>query len=321
MRRICTYVAIFQQQGSAIKLFNIDLNLLLMLSLLLQTRSVSATARRIGTSQPTASRALARLRELFGDPLLIRTNSGMELTRRAEELVEPLRDWLAHTDALLVDRSFDPATVKRRFRIASTDFGVSAAIAPALARFHGEAPCAAIDILPFTEGMHGKLASGEIDLMVSGLDPDNSITYSQRLFQMTGACLMRADHPLALETTERISLDQFLEWPHISILVGEDGFDRVAALLGARAAERRVIATIPYFQAAHTLLDASDALMLLPMPTARRLLRDERIAVRQAPDILPSMDYWVFWHERSRRDPATMWLVDLLADGCAAARG
>lgn len=304
-----------------IRLFNIDLNLLLMLALLLQTRSVSATARRIGTSQPTASRALARLRELFGDPLLIRTNAGMELTRRAEELIEPLQDWLAHTDSLLVAQAFEPATVERHFRIASTDFGVSTVISPALARFHREAPGAVIDIVPFTGTMFNKLTSGEIDLIVSGLDPDNSVIYSQRLFTVTGACLMRADHPLALETDGRISLNQYLQWPHISILVGEDGFDRIGALLGDRASERKVIATTPYFQAAHTMLGASDALITLPMPTAKRFLNDERIAIRQAPDIISPVDYWILWHERNRRDPATMWLVDVLADGCASAIG
>lgn len=304
-----------------IRLFNIDLNLLLMLALLLQTRSVSAAARRIGTSQPTASRALAQLRELFGDPLLIRTNAGMELTRRAEELIEPLQEWLAHTDSLFVAQTFDPATVERRFRIASTDFGVATVVSPALARLHGEAPRAVIDIVPFTDTMFNKLASGEVDLVISGLDPDNSVIYSQRLFTMTGACLMRAGHPLALETNDQISLGQYLQWPHISVLVGEDGFDRIGSLLGERAAERKIIATTPYFQAAHTMLGASDALITLPMPAAEQCLNDAGIAVRRAPDILPPLDYWVLWHERNRRDPATMWLVNMLADGCTPSFG
>jgi len=301
-----------------IRLFNIDLNLLLTLALLLQTRSVSATARRLGTSQPTTSRALARLRELFSDPLLIRTNAGMELTRRAEELVEPLQEWLRHTDSLLVAQAFDPLTLERRFRVASTDFGVTAVIAPALGRFHQEAPGAVIDVTPFNDQMFSKLGSGEIDLIVSGLDPDNSVIYSRRLFTMTGACLMRADHPLALETQGRLTLDQFLQWPHISILVGEGGYDRIGAMLGTRAAERRIVATTPYFHAAHRMLASSDAILTLPLPATRQVENDGALAIREAPEFLTPLDYWILWHERSRRDPATIWLVDLLADASAA---
>ncbi len=263
---------------------------------------------------------MARLRELFDDPLLIRANKGMQLTCRAEELVEPLRHWLAHTDSLFARGRFDPAAVNRRFRIASTDFGVTAVIAPALARLHGQAPGVVVDTVAFTDGMFGKLASGEIDLILSGLDPDHSLAYSRRLFTMTSCCLMRAGHPLAAGKG-RISIEQFLAWPHISILVGEHGFDRVAALLGARAGERRVIATTPYFEAAQAMLGASDALLLLPTPLARSRppgsRASPRFAVRPAPALFPPLDYRLLWHERNRRDPATMWLVEQLAESCA----
>lgn len=261
---------------------------------------------------------MARLRELFGDPLLIRTNKGMELTRRAEELVAPLQAWLAHTDSLFVHRVFDPATVDRRFKVASTDFGVTSVIAPALSRFHREAPAATFDVVPFTDSMFAKLTSGEIDLIISGMDPDNSVIYSQRLFAMVATCVMRADHPLASETEGQLSIDQFLAWPHISILVGESGYDRIASLLGERASERKVIATVPYFQAAHAMLAASDALVLLPQPGVQQLVDREQFAIRKAPGIFAPMDYWILWHERSRRDPATMWLIDIISESCAS---
>lgn len=298
------------------RLSNIDLNLLLTLAILLQTRSVSATARRIGTSQPTVSRSLARLRDMFADPLLIRTNTGMELTRRAEDLVAPLQAWLASTDSLFASNVFDPATVARRFRIASTDFGVTSVISPALARFHAQAPHSAIDVVAFSDGMLARLTSGELDLVISGLDPDNSLIYSQRLFTMPAVCVMRAGHPLAAQTTDRISIDQFLEWPHVSVLVGENGFDKIGALLGEHARRRRIVATTPYFGVAHTMVMASDVLLVLPGPAGATLLHNDRFAIRSAPEAIPPMDYWISWHERSRRDPATMWLVDRLAECC-----
>lgn len=278
-------------------------------------------ARRIGISQPTASRALARLRELFGDPLLIRTNSGMELTRRAEELVEPLKEWLAHTDSLFAQQVFDPAKIERRFKLASTDFGLVSVIAPAMARLQSEAPGVGIDVVAFSDLMLAKLTSGEIDLIVSGLEPDPSSTYCKHLFRMQAACVMRADHPLATGSEERLTIDEFLAWPHISLLVGENGFDRIGAMLGVHAQRRRVVATAPYFQAAPTLLASTDSVMVLPDYLARQLAGDARFATRKPPQILPAIDYWVLWHERSRRDSATMWLVDLLAESSVDSGG
>lgn len=305
-----------------VSFFHIDLNLLRTLALLLQTRSVSATARRLGASQPTASRSLARLRELFDDPLLIRTNHGMELTRRGEDLIAPLQEWLTTTNALFAAQSFDPSSLERRFRIASTDFGVTAVLSPALARLHTLAPGIVIDVMAFSDAMFTKLTSGEIDLIVTGMDPDLSTTYSRRLFTEASACVTRAGHPLLAETGgARLSLDQFLAWPHISILVGEGGFDRINALLGDHAPRRKVIATLPYFQAAPSLLGTSDAIMTLPARAARRLARDADLAVLEAPPEIPTFDYWVLWHERSRRDPATLWIVDLLAASCASHGG
>lgn len=304
--------------GNDIRLSNVDLNLLRVLALLLQTRSVTGTARRLGISQPAASRSLAQLREVFGDPLLIRTNHGMELTRRAEELLPPLNEWLAHTSSLFASSDFHPATLERRFRIASTDFGVISVLSPSLPRLTELAPKAAIDIVAFTDSMTAKLAAGEIDLIVTGREPDLSATYGRHLFTEGSACVMRAGHPLAGGAIDQLSMDQFLNWPHISILVGEDGFDRIGFMLGARASERRVIATLPYFQAAPSLLGKSDAIITLPRRIAHHLAAAADLTVVDAPGEFPTLDYWVLWHERSRRDSATMWLVDILADTCGA---
>ncbi|MDT9170729.1 LysR family transcriptional regulator, partial [Escherichia coli] len=90
-----------------------DLNSLVILGLLLRTKSVTRTAQQLGVSQPSVSRSLAQLRSLLGDPLLVRTAGGMELTRRAEELAPSLQDWLATTAGLLEPPCFDPATLDR----------------------------------------------------------------------------------------------------------------------------------------------------------------------------------------------------------------
>lgn len=306
---------------SAIRPSGIDLNLLPVLFVLLQTRSVTGAARKLGISQPAVSRSLAQLREAFQDPLMIRTNRGMELTHRGEELIAPIQDWLTTTTSLFTTKTFDPQTLDRKFRIASTDFGVLSVIAPALPAFRAQAPRAAMDIVPFSDTMIAKLSSGELDLIVTGMEPDLSATYGHHLFTAHCSCVTRAGHPALDGEAGPMSIERFLQWPHISVMVGETSIDRVNLLLGEAAARRRIPVSLPYFHVAPHLLGTSDAILTLPDRLARTFEGDARFAVVPAPAEIASFDYWVLWHERSRRDPATMWVVDLLADACAASAG
>jgi DNA-binding transcriptional LysR family regulator len=247
----------------------IDPNLLIILALLLKTRSVTRTAVELKTSQPSVSRALAQLRALLDDPLLIRTSGGMTLTRRAEELTEPAQQWLASTKALLEPTRFEPQSLERRFRIASTDFGVSAVIAPALPRVMTLAPRATIEIVPLKGNMIGELAAGDVDLLVSGLDHNPSQTYGHFLFAEHFSCLFRADHPLS-QSKGAIPLDLFLKWPHIALVVGEEDFDRVDSRLADGGERRRIVVRIPYFDASAQAIGNSVALVTLP--TRARLI-------------------------------------------------
>lgn len=240
----------------------------------------------------------------------------MELTRRGEELIEPLRDWLATTTSLFTVKDFDPGTLERRFRIASTDFGVFSALSPLLGTFREQAPNASIDIVPFDDTMIGKLGSGELDLVVTGSKPDFSATYGCHLFTESCSCLMRASHPVWHEDGRALSLEHFLKWPHISVAVGDAGLDHISSFLSEGGVERKVVVTLPYFQTASHLVSVSDAIATLPSRLAQTFAEDARFAIMPAPPEITPFDYWVLWHERSRRDPATLWVIDLLVAAC-----
>jgi DNA-binding transcriptional LysR family regulator len=295
-----------------------DLNMLVVLGLLLRTKSVTRTAQQLGVSQPSVSRSLSQLRTLLDDPLLVRTAGGMELTRRAEELAAPLQNWLANTSQLLEPPHFDAATLERRFRVATTDFGVAAVVAPSLQAIASAAPGVALDIQPFSADMMARLSSGELDLIISGLDPDRSVTYDRYLFTEDFSCLVNRDHPLASGANGKpLPLDDFLAWPHISFVVSDSEYDRVDAKLGEYAAQRRVIARLPYFQAAPHLILGSQAIMTLPSRAARSFSQSHDLACLPAPDCFGTIGYRLLWNERSRRDPAVQWLCDIFAAHCA----
>ncbi len=291
-----------------------DLNMLAVLAHLLRTQSVTVTADRLGVSQPSVSRSLARLRELFNDPLLVRTARGMEPTRRAQELLEPLQQWLASSNALLSQPGFNPADLTRRFRIASTDFGVSAVLGPALPAIHQQAPGATIDIQPLSADVLMRLAAGELDLVISGLDSDPSLAHERYLFTESFSCVLSPHHPLADKPAHiPLTTDEFLAYPHISMVVSDTEFDRINMRLGKAAEQRRILARLPYFHAAPHIIGASDAIMTLPNRSALPLVQSHGLRCRKAPEFIGTFDYKLLWHERAHRDPAITWLCDMMA--------
>ena len=155
----------------------IDLNLLAHLAVLLQTRSVTQAALRVGISQPAMSRSLARLRHLLGDPLLVRTRNGMLPTKRAEELIEPLQQWLTEAGLIVLPPGLEPRRLIRRFRIAASDHGVRTLVAPALAAImNGARGRDRPDSTAATRGCSPPAS----DLVLTSLRPDRR--------SMTGCC-------------------------------------------------------------------------------------------------------------------------------------
>lgn len=282
------------------------------LSMLLQTRSVSRSAQRLGLSQPTVSRALGQLRQMLADPLLVRSGGGMTLTQRGEALAQPLEAWLAMSAALLEPATFDPALLHRNFRVAATDYGVLSVVSPALPVIGAAAPGCGIDVSAFSGDMFKKLVSGELDLIIYGFQPDLSLTHARHLFCETQSLIVRPGHPILADGS--VSLDAYLAWPHVAVTVGDPDIDHVQSCLGDRAGERHLVARLPYFYAAPDLIGATDAILTMPTRAAGRFARSHGFACLPSPTEIKGFDYWVLWHERSARDPATLWLIDQLAD-------
>lgn len=286
---------------------------MLTLTILLQTRSVSRAAQRLGLSQPTVSRALNQLRRILADPLLVRSGGGMTLTRRGVELVKPLEEWAAMTSTVLHPPVFAPSTVDRGFLVAATDYGVLSVLSPILPAISDAAPGCRIDVSAYSQDMFKKLASGEIDLIIYGFQPDASVTHARHLFRETQSLIVRSGHPLSSWTAGPLPLDRYLAWPHVAISVGADEYDHAQACLGERSADRRVAVRVPYFYAAADLVSTSDAILTMPTRAATRFARLHGFACLPAPAEIAGFDYWVLWHERSARDPATLWLIDMLS--------
>jgi len=291
---------------------SVDLNLLVALDALLSERNVTRAASRLSLSQSAMSATLARLRALFGDPLLLRAAGGMLPTSKGLELAAPVRQVLADIGRLVQQAgAFDPAAARVTFTIAASDY-VEYAILPRLVDYlEANAPLARLAVRAMDFGAVGRqLETGEVDLGIlgAGFAPPNA--RSRPLFLERFVCVVRRDHP---RIRDRLSLDEFCALEHLLVSPSGGGFtaqtDDALAAIGRR---RQVRLSVPHFLLVPEILVRSDMIVVLPERLARGY-RD-RFRVFELPLEMPPFAIVEVWHERTHRDPALVWLRHALAD-------
>src|SRR5882672_2648032 len=203
---------------------DVDLNLLRVFDAVLRERGVTPAATGLGLTQPAVSNALSRLRGVFGDPLFVRTPSGMDATPFARELAEPVRQALALLESALAHGpGFDPASATRAFRFYMSDLGQIEFLPPLIERVQKLAPGVRLEAVALeVEDIATALAAGALDLAVGFLPGLGPPVRRRALFRDPYLCLMRADHPTIKKTLSR---KQFLAASHA--LVSYKGGHRV----------------------------------------------------------------------------------------------
>lgn len=289
-------------------LSGLDLNLLVTLDALLEERNVTRAARRVGLSQSAMSHALARLRDLLGDPILVRSGRGMLPTPRAEAVGRPLREALGSIERTLrAPPAFDPSSAEKAFRLWGGDFAEMVLLPPLLARLASAAPGLDLAFMPTIEGVRPSLSRGEIDLAfapVRTVDRGPGVQ-EEALFEERFVSIVRAGHPLA---RGKLTPARFAEARHAFIAPRGRPGGAVDDALGRLGLRRRVVLMLPHFVVAPHVVAASDLMLTLPERMARILAAQLPIVVLETPLDLPTFTVSMIWHERSDADPAHTWL-------------
>lgn len=299
-------------------LSNLTVHQLRVLLVLLEERSVSASARRLGVTQPAVSHALRALRAHLGDQVLVGGTHGMVPTPRAENMLGPLRRTLRSLEEVVNSSAGEDLSSLRRTFTLSTWDGVTVELLPAvLHRAAAEAPGVGFDVRPVPpEGCAGGLEDGRFDLGVE-VRPRASPGLKQRALADDGfACLVRADHP---RVGPALDLPTFLALPHALVSPQGEGQSVVDRKLGELGHRRRVVLRIRYFLAAPLVVAGTDLVLTLPRRLATYLAQLAPLRLLEPPLPLPTFRTFMVWHERSDHDPAHQWLRDAMAD--AALRG
>src|SRR3954447_23214091 len=307
-------LAFFQsiQDMISIRLMNLnslDLNLLVALDALLLEGSVSRAAMRIGLSQPAASHALQRLRDLIGDPLLARTGARMELTPRAQGLRGPLAQALEQVRGLFTRDKFDAISRERHFRLMMPDFAVELLMPPLMEKVTRLAPNVTIDVVPWrSSAILTADYARTLDLVISIGDAFKGF-HRQRLYTDGDALAVRRGHPARAKLGQR---EAFLDARHVAVVIRGQSEDLIDIWLRPKGIERRIALVVPgYIEALHVAA-RTDLVAFVPRRLIGALAKQLSLAVVALP-FDPGIDQQhLFYPTRAQMDPGSIWLRNLM---------
>jgi DNA-binding transcriptional LysR family regulator len=298
--------------GSIRKLTNLDLNLVLALHALLDTGSVTASARRLGRTQSSVSHALARLRELLGDELLVRVGRGLAPTPRARELAPVVAAAVAGLGRVFADRTpFDPATSATRFGVLCPDL-LAPLIPDLVVRLAERAP--RIELAFDPPAPVDALARGSADLALGvAFDAESPDLHLRPLGAVTFAAVARKGHPGA-----PFALDAWVRWPHVVVRTGRSTPNLVQGRLDALGVRRTIGLTVPSFLMALHGVARTDLLLAAPRELVDELVGPLGLEIHPLPVEVAPVPVAMIWHARSQGDPAHRWLRDEIGSALAS---
>jgi DNA-binding transcriptional LysR family regulator len=290
---------------------SLDLNLLVALDALLLEGNVSRAAMRIGLSQPATSHALQRLRDLIGDPLLVRSGARMELTPRAQALRSPLAQTLDQVRGLFVPDAFDVARSERQFRLMMPDLAVELLMPALMEKITRLAPNVRIDVVPWRgPAIFTADFARTIDMVIS-LGNAFKGFHRQLLYTDADALAVRRGHPARNALKRR---EAFLDARHVAVVIRGQNEDMIDTWLRGKNIERRIALVVPgYIEALHVAA-RTDLVAFVP----RRLiaaLSKQLSLVAVTPPLDPGTDeQYMFYPTRAQMDPASIWLRKLVLE-------
>ena len=305
------------------KLNRIDLNLLVYLDALLRERNVTQAAHQLNLSQPAMSNGLRRLRDLFDDPLLVRTSDGMTPTERALELEPQVREVLMNIEQAVQPRSaFAPEQAQRVFRIMASDYAESTLLPAVLGKLRLQAPGLTLDIMTPSDVSFLDVERGKVDMVINRFDSMPQSFHQIHLWNDSFSCLLSPENPVLDDFT----LENYLQAKHIwvskagmGVGVGVDPDDVqrlgwVDSALARLGKKRQIRVFTRHYQAAMTLAEQNDLIVTLPTRAALLKRNNPRVVLREPPLDIPPLELKMAWSPLLQHNPANRWLRKLIAD-------
>ncbi|MEO5366854.1 MAG: LysR family transcriptional regulator [Magnetococcus sp. WYHC-3] len=293
------------------RLEKFDLNLLVAFDAMMTERSVTRAGRNLGITQAAMSNTLRRLREIFDDPLFVKSGNRMEPTARALELAEPIEHSLRYARQALRQERFDPFQSRHVFRIGMVDY-ISLVLFPRLVEHLAhEAPRVVLELVDTGgEDEAAMLDNGSADLVISRFQWVPPKVVLHRLFESRYVALYRRDHPLS--ATGALSLDDFLRARFVHYYPRGMDTTVVDEALTQMGTQRMIVARLYSLTLMPGMLRDSDLVGVVPEYTARCLVEPHGLSYCALPFETPPLRMALAWHPRTDLSPPDIWIRERL---------
>ncbi|MFT3765187.1 MAG: LysR substrate-binding domain-containing protein [Minicystis sp.] len=282
---------------------SVDLNLMLVLHVVLAERNVARAAERLHVTPSAVSNALARLRDVLGDPLVTRKGRGVVPTPRAAEIAPAVARAIQELERALQANAFDATRCTRTFTLAVADAGQVTWVPRIAAAMTREMPRAHLRVVGIDSLVSlGDLGAAEIDLHL-GMRAKGAGMHVERLHEERAVLVARREHPATGKRLSRRALGE-LRHVRVEMVPGKNFRDPVAAAYARAGVPREIVMTVPSFAAAAAVVAASD--LVTTMPASLLAVQGTQLGLRAVVAKVPvcTIEMALCWHERTHADPA-----------------
>ncbi len=292
----------------------LDLNLLTALKALLAEKNVTRAGEAVHVTQSAMSGILARLRDYFGDPLIVQVGRKMELTSLAESLVEPVNDVLLRIDATIATRpEFNPLSTRRHFSVVASDYSISVLLLDVLRRIHHEAPGMSLEFRNPSESAAAELEAGEVDFIVNPESQHSPVQSGTILFEDSYVIVVDADNT---EVGDSITMEQYLALRHVAFKSGKYGLPQFETWMANRYGDERHVEVVAHsFYLLPQLVIGTARIATMHTRLAKQIARGLPIRLIKPAFEIPRLIEVLQWHKYRDLDPGSMWLRDAIVEG------
>ncbi|PCJ22300.1 MAG: LysR family transcriptional regulator [Gammaproteobacteria bacterium] len=299
----------------------VDLNLLVYLDVLLREKNVTKAAEHLGITQPAMSNGLRRLRELLGDPVLVRSSQGMTPTERALEMQPRLRQILADLQLVLdPGQDFEPLNSHRVFRIMASDYA-EATLVPRLTKILRElAPDLVLDFLTPSDVSYRDMEQGKVDIAINRFNEIPQSFHQITVWNDSFSCLISRDNPVL----DDFNLESYLAAQHIWVSktgmgvgfgVNPDksgGLGWIDQALDLRGVKRKISIFTRHYQMPALIAESNDLVATLPTRVAQLQDSNPKLVILPPPFEIPDFELKMAWSPLLQHSLGHKWLRGLI---------
>jgi DNA-binding transcriptional LysR family regulator len=308
-----------------VQLTGLDLNLLRVLDVLIEERSVTRSGARLGLTPSAVSHALSRLRYQLGDELFRRDAQGMQPTRKTLEIAPSLRAALAQLQSALAPDDFDPGVSDRRFTVLAGAYACAVVMPAVVAGVQKVAPNVVIEITESGPDLAAQLDGGQADFVVAGVAAAPDRFARERILVEALTWVVRAGHPLL---SGPVTLEALVGVPHVVVTARRDAVGRppislrsswedlgaFESELAKRRLRRRIGVVAPDTVSAMMIVASTDMAALVPR---RFAAQSGRLAPLEPPYETPPVDISLMYRKDRLAEPPMAWLRAVFSEATA----